>query len=187
MVLQLPAAPLQTATVRLTSDSVTEPATMANSWLRLGSWNSNLQVPVLLRSVGERVQKIFAVIVPGLPRAMASVVTGPLHKPWISVSGPEHELLALPPPPPPHLHASAATNASQIHGRHTDPRGLKCQVRRSCLPGDSLIFILQELTLISLESNILAVDPTAKSLILHLLSTIGDRSMPVRALVAAAD
>jgi phenylacetic acid degradation operon negative regulatory protein len=32
-----------------------------------------------------------------------------------------------------------------------------------------------------------AVEPTAKSLILDLLSTIGDRSMPVRALVAAAD
>jgi phenylacetic acid degradation operon negative regulatory protein len=55
------------------------------------------------------------------------------------------------------------------------------------LPDRSLVFILQELTLISSGSNMPAVEPTAKSLILDLLSTIGDRSMPVRALVAAAD
>src|SRR5262249_42721908 len=134
-----------------------------------------------------RVQKMFAVIVPGFPRAMASVVTGPLHNPWISVSGPEHELLAPPPPPPPHLHASAATKASHTHRRPMDPRGFKCQVGRSCLPEVSLIFILQELTSISVGSNIAVVQPTAKSLILDLLSTIGERSMPVRALVAAAD
>ncbi len=41
--------------------------------------------------------------------------------------------------------------------------------------------------MISFGSNIRPVEPTAKSVILDLLSTIGERSMPVRALVAAAD
>src|SRR6185295_6484280 len=122
---QPPAAPLQTFIAKLTFDSVTEPPTMAKSWLRLGSSKANSQVPVLLSSVGVSVQKIFAMIVPGLPRATSSEITEPVHKPWISVSALEHEAVLLPPPPPPHLHASAATNASHTHGRQTAPRGFK--------------------------------------------------------------
>src|SRR5262245_16760062 len=117
---------------------------MAKSWSRLGSSKSNLQVPVFASSVGVKVQKIFAVIVPGLPRATASEVTGPTHKPWTAIASLEHEGLLLPPPPPPH--ASSASKASHTHGRQTPPRGFKRQVGRFCLPDGALIFILQELT-----------------------------------------
>src|SRR5262245_43874071 len=130
---QPPATPLQRATVRPTSDCVAEPLTMAKSWSRLGSSKSNLHVPVFASSVGVKVQKMFAGIVPGLPRATASAVTGPTHKPWTAVASLEHVGLLLPPPPP-HLHASTATNASHSHGRQTAPRGFERQVGRFCLP-----------------------------------------------------
>src|SRR5262249_20980091 len=108
--------------------------------------------------------------------------TGPIHNPWMSAPC-EQEL-----PPPPHLHATRATSMSQTHGRQASSRGFRRQGERSCMPDNSRIFILQELTLISFGSNIsVAMEPTAKSVILDLLSTIGERSMPVRALVAAAD